>query len=316
MNLDKKTAGYSAMVLVVVIYGISYISRDIVTKYMHSTVLVGIQLLIMALLFTAINLFQHKNLKLPLKDILWLCFTGVFGTSIFQVLTTMGVKEIGPSVTSLLFGFAVVFALLGEVLFFKRKKTVLGVIGVIVSLIGVYILMGIDPKDLSGTNFYGYLLGIGSALSWVIYCFLSSKASDKYDKTVVLNYQAFAGALTTLPFIFIYPIETTEITGTVLPLIILNIIILGVFNATGAKFLNMYALKIIGVTMSNLMLNFLPVVTVLLAFVLYGELPQMNQLIGGLIIVISVFILNKDQENINDIKKNSLGKVKTAEEHS
>lgn len=296
--MKNKNLGYLAMCLVVSIYGVSYISRAIVTDYMHSTVLVGIQLTIMAVLFTIINIVQRKNLKIPLKDALWLCFTGIFGTSLFQVFTTLSVKEIGPSVTSLLFGLAVVFALIGEVIFYKRKKTLLSIVGVLISLIGVYILMGVNLNDLLASNFLGYIFAIGSVLSWVIYSFLSVKASDKYDKTVVLNYQALAGSLTTLPFIFIYPIETGAITTSILPIIILNIVILGVFNATGAKFLNMYSLKLIGVTMANLMLNFLPVVTVLVAFLLYGDVPKTNQIIGGLIIIVSVFILNKDQENI------------------
>ena len=65
-----------------------------------------------------------------------------------------------------------------------------------------------------------------------------------------------------------------------------------------AYFLNLYALKQIGVTLSNLFLNFMPVVTILAALVLYHTIPTGKQVIGGILIIASVFMLDKDQRNI------------------
>ena len=165
-----------------------------------------------------------------------------------------------------------------------------------VSLVGVYILMGINPSDLAETNFMGYAICLLSIISWVIYCFLADKVSDKYEKTVVLNYQAVVGAVTTLPFLFLYPVA---LGGLVNREVLINLVILGVFNSTFAYFLNIYAIKNIGVTFSNLFMNFLPIVTIAVGMVLYGTMPTLNQIIGGVIIIASVLILNKDQKNLD-----------------
>ncbi|CAH2212235.1 DMT family transporter [Tepidibacter aestuarii] len=296
----SKVLGLIAIIIVVTIYGVSYISRDVIDDYMHATVIVGFQLTIMAVLFTIYNVVKKYNFKIEKSDIFIICLSGLFGTTFFHVLTVLSITAIGPTVSSLLFGFAAVFSLLIDTIFFKRPKTKLSIVSVIVSLIGVYILMGIDFNDLASTNFKGYSLTLLSIISWVVYCFLSDKVSDKYDKTVMLNYQAAVGAVTTLPFIFVYPVSMGHL---MMGKVIINLIILGVFNSTIAYFLNIYAIKNIGVTLSNLFMNFLPVITIILSLLLYGTIPSMNQVVGGIIIITSVLLLNKDQNNIERIEE-------------
>ncbi len=301
MNKNK-ILGLIAIIIVVTIYGVSYISRDVIDNYMHATVIVGFQLTIMAILFTIYNIIKKADFKIEKSDIFIICLSGLIGTTFFHVLTVLSITAIGPTVSSLLFGFAAVFSLLIDTIFFKRPKTKLSILSVIVSLIGVYILMGIDFKDLASTNFKGYALTILSIISWVVYCFLSDQVSDKYDKTVMLNYQAAVGAVTTLPFIFIYPVSMENL---MMGKVIINLVILGVFNSTIAYFLNIYAIKNIGVTLSNLFMNFLPVVTIILSLLLYGIVPSINQIAGGIIIIASVLLLNKDQNNIERLEESN-----------
>lgn len=299
-NNRSKSSGLIAILIVVTIYGVSYISRDVISKYMHTTTILAFQMSIMTILFGIYNLIKKMKFKIEKSDILMIILSGLFGTTFFHGLTILSITEIGPTVSSLLFGFAAIFSLLIEVTFFNRRKTKLSIISVVVSLIGVYILMGINMKDLTSTNFKGYALCLLSIISWVVYCFFTDKISDKYEKTILLNYQALVGALTTIPFLFIYPVNAGNL---IMPEVVINIIILGVFNSTIAYFLNIYAIKIIGVTLSNLFMNFLPIVTIIVSMILYKEIPGINQIVGGIIIISSVFLLNKDEENIKLLEK-------------
>ena len=47
----------------------------------------------------------------------------------------------------------------------------------------------------------------------------------------------------------------------------------------------------------------MPIVTVLVALLLYGVIPTMNQIIGGIIVIISVSMLNYDQIAIDKKKE-------------
>ena len=147
--MDKtkgKTIGLLAMVVVVTIYGVSYISRAVISEYLPTVVILGIQMAIMTILFTGYNLLTKKKMKVKTKDWGLIILSGLFVTSI------------GATVSSLLFGFAAVFALIMEIVFFHRKKTRLGILGILISLVGVYILMGVKIGDLMSTNFKGYAL--------------------------------------------------------------------------------------------------------------------------------------------------------------
>ncbi|MEG0377152.1 MAG: DMT family transporter, partial [Eubacterium sp.] len=269
---------------------------DVIVKQMHPTTIVAFQMTIMAVLFTLYNMVKKMNMKIEKKDIFIVLLSGLVGTSFFHIFTVMSVQFIGPTVSSLLFGFAAIFSLFIDFVFFKRKKTKLSILAVVVSLIGVYILMGINPADLANTNFMGYAITLISIIAWVVYCFLADKVSDKYEKTVVLNYQALVGAVTTIPFLFIFPVSM-EVLFSVNALV--SLLILGVFNSAIAYFLNIFAIKRIGVTFSNLFMNFLPIVTIIIGLILYGRIPTINQIIGGAVIITSVLILDKDQKNLN-----------------
>ena len=297
--MDKtkgKTIGLLAMVVVVTIYGVSYISRAVISEYLPTIVILGIQMAVMTILFTGYNLITRKKMKVQSKDWVLIILSGLFGTTFFHGFTILSVTSIGATVSSLLFGFAAVFALIMEIVFFHRKKTKLGILGILISLVGVYILMGVKIGDLMSTNFKGYALCLLSTVSWVVYCFLTDRISSGYEKTVLLNYQALVGAVTTLPFLFFYQIEPSVFAK---PSVFMNLIVLGVFNSTFAYFLNIFAIKKIGVLLSNLMLDFLPVVTILISLVLYKTIPTANQIIGGIIILASVFMLDEDQRNLD-----------------
>lgn len=295
MKKTNKTSGMIAMGIVVFLYGVSYISRAAVGEHLSATAILTIQMGIMTLFFGLYNVIFHKSFKLKKKDIGWIVASGLFGTTFFHGFTILSINSLGATVSSLLYGFAAAFALIIEIILFKRKKTKLGVFSILLSLVGIFILMDMNLQDLASTNFKGYLLGLASVVSWVIYTFLCDRISSDYEKSVVLNYQALVGVVTTLPFMFVTPIAF-EVIGK--PVVILNLLFLGLFNSSIAYFLNMYAIKQIGVTLSNLFLNFLPIVTMIVAIVMYHTFPSIKQVIGGIFILVSVFMLDKDQKNI------------------
>ena len=298
MKKANKTSGMIAMGIVVFIYGISYLSRGVVGNYLGTPAILAFQMGIMTLFFGIYNIALHRSFKVRKKDLMWIIASGLFGTTFFHGFTILSVNSLGATVSSLLFGFAAAFALIIEVIIFNRKKTTLGFVSIIISLLGIYILMDMNFSDLASTNFMGYLLGFGSVVSWVIYTFLCDKISTEYSKSVVLNYQAMVGVLTTVPFVLASPVTLKTLA---IPEVWVNLLILGLFNSSIAYFLNMYAIKQIGVTLSNLFLNFLPVVTMLVSIVLYHTIPGVKQIIGGIFILISVFMLDKDEKNIHSM---------------
>ena len=299
MKKNSKTLGMIAMAAVVMIYGISYISRQAIGTALTPPQILVIQMTIMAVFFGLYNLITRKSFQLKKKDVVWVIASGLFGTTFFHGFTLLSVNSLGATVSSLLYGFAAAFALLIEILIYHRKKTFLGILSIVVSLTGIFILMDMNLQDLAATNFTGYLLGLASVVSWVVYTFLCNKITGDYPQTVLLSYQALVGVVTTLPLL---AFGSASLAGLQDPMVIVHILFLGLFNSSIAYFLNMYAIQRIGVTLSNLFLNFLPVVTMVMAIILYGDMPSAKQIIGGALVIVSVFMLNRDQKNVDSAK--------------
>ena len=288
-----------AMTAVVLIYGVSYLAREAIGTNLASAQTLALQMIIMCAFFGIYSLVTHKSFKLQKKDIGWVVASGLFGTALFHGFTLLSVQAVGATVSSLLYGFAAAFALMVEVVVYKRKKTVLGLVSILLSVLGIVVIMGKDLKNLADANFIGYLLGLGSVVSWVVYTFLCDKISGDYEKPVLLTYQALVGVVCTVPLMLL---GGGSFAGLAIPKVLGAVLFLGLFNSAIAYFLNMYAIKNIGVTLANLFLNFLPVVTILLDFVLNGKIPNLYQIIGALLILVSVFVLNQDEKNLSKEK--------------
>ena len=168
---------------------------------------------------------------------------------------------------------------------------------VVVGLVGLYVIMGITPESLADTDFIGYVFSIGSVLAWVIYCFLADKVSDQYENSVVLFWNAIVGIIACVPFLFVYPIDGAAFSAN-LGTIIIALVILGVCNATIAYFLNIYAIKQIGVNMANIFLNFMPIATMVALFFVDGTVPSMSKVLGCAIIIASVLLLGAAEKKL------------------
>ncbi|MFI3312760.1 MAG: DMT family transporter [Eubacteriales bacterium] len=300
---QNKALGYAAITLVAIIYGVSYMARNIITdtKAVDPTGITCLMLLIMAIAFAIYNISTKKSIIIEKKDVFIVLISGFIGAFLFQTLTNLSVSHVGAGIPSLVFGLATAFALIINAVVYKKKSNGLGWGAVALSMVGLCIVTGITPQTFADTNLLGYGMSIGAALAWVVYCFLADKISAKYEKTVLLFWNAVVGAVCSAPFLLIYPIDGVAFQANLWP-ILGALIVLGLFNATLGKFLNVYAIKIIGVNMSNIFLNFMPIATLLSVFLVYGTAPKVNEIIGGIIIIGSVLLLGVAENRKTSVK--------------
>ena len=289
---QSKTNGYLAITIVAIIYGVSYMARKLITETeaIAPPIITLLQLAIMAILFGAYNVLTKKSMKISRKHFPMVALAGLVGTFIFHTLTNVSVSHVGAGIPSLLFGLAAAFSLITSVVIYKKRTNILSWGAVLAGLVGLYVIMGITPESFADTNFLGYGYSIGSVMAWVAYCFLANKVADDYDKSVVLFWNAMVGVAASVPFLFFYPMNMAAINAN-LNNIIIALVILGLFNATIAYFMTLYAIKKIGVNMSNIFLNFMPIATLGAVFIVDGTPPKSNEVIGGIIIITSVLLL-------------------------
>ena len=162
--------------------------------------------------------------------------------------------------------------------------------------------MELSPDNFQNIDVKGYLLCIGSVLAWVIYCFMSDVVPGTYEKTTILFWQAFVGVVCCLPFALTAKVDTALLSNHVGDAV-LHLIILGLFNATIAYFLNIYAIKQIGVNMANIFLNFMPIATMVALFFVEGTVPSLSKVLGCAIIIASVLLLGFAEKKLAAAEK-------------
>jgi drug/metabolite transporter (DMT)-like permease len=209
-------------------------------------------------------------------------------SAVGSVLYTYGILLYGPVNAAFLIKFTTVFTILFGGVFFKEKFTRLEGVGVLVAVVGVFILA------------YGNLaLEVVSTLVLLSAALLFSSAntlSKAYVKN--LNPVALAGgnSLFMFLFIFAYAVLAGRLE-TVFPSVTLVYAIFGSVTGVILNFILFFkALKVFEVSKTAVVRTMEPFLTAIFSFAILALTPTANQLAGGALIVIGVVVLSLTKE--------------------
>ncbi|OEF99463.1 hypothetical protein BHF71_09000 [Vulcanibacillus modesticaldus] len=285
---NNKILALIAILITVILWGLSFISIKISLEVLSPMTLALLRFLISSLILMIIIKMKEPKTKLNRKDIPKMIMAGLVGLTAYYFFENNGIKLITASAAAIIIATIPIFSLVAEAIVYKSKMSTSKVISVLISLVGVYFLVGGNIKELisSGTGM-GYLLMFGAVFSWIIYNILTKSLFEKYSQLAIVYYQTIYGTVFFIPFVLF---ETTDWTGINLT-IILNVVYLGIFCSAIGYYLYVYALEYLDVALTSLYLNFIPLVTVIGSFYILNEKINFDQVLGGILIVFSVFIV-------------------------
>ena len=185
-------------------------------------------------------------------------------------------------------------AIIGWIVFDERLSQK-AIIGTLVSLLGILILFGgdlmSDPGNFKG-NLFAFIAGFLAGLYYLSGRRLRKEISLSTYALVVY----FFSALTMWLVVLIQDLDYTN-----LPLFELQLFLLMALVPT-----------LLGHTMQNWALGFLPAYIVsisllaepigsgLLAWIIFYELPSLGVIIGGIIVMIGLYIVTSAEQEVND----------------
>ena len=280
----------------VVFWGVSFISTKVVLQEIPPVSIAFFRQLIALLPLVLWGIATRSSFRIALKDLLLLAGSSFFGIVLYFVFENNGLRYTTASSASMIVAAVPVFTLLTELFFFKLKTNLKVIACIIASIIGVYLVISVNGKlDFSSAAFKGNMLVMGAMASWVIYTVMSRKLGSRYSSFIITLYQIILSIVLFLPFLLPEfgnwkPISTIAL---------LNLIYLGVFCSAISYFMFLYAIKKLGPTVSSAFLNLIPVISVLAGYLILNEKLLPIQYGGMLIIMASLFILNKNQRKKN-----------------
>ena len=245
--------------------------------------------------FTFREIIKYKKIildNLPLLFFLSLTSVGLFNS--FTYLSLVHTQVINAS----LFNTAIPAIIILLCFIFKIERTnKFQIIGLIISVLGILsIITKLNLELILSLNFNkGDLIMIGGVISWGLYSSFLKK------KKFVLPLLTLVHVLCSFGLIFIFPqfiFEFSQGKSINFDINIISILIfLALFPSIGSYYCWAGAVSIIGANRAGIFLSLIPLFSTIMAIFFYNEQFQFFHLIGAILIILGLFLSNKEIKN-------------------
>ena len=245
--------------------------------------------------FTYKEIIKYKEVifkNLPLLLFLALTSVGLFNS--FTYLSLVYTQVINAS----LFNTAIPAIIILLCFIFKIEKTnKYQILGLIISVLGILsIITKLNLEILLSLSFNkGDLIMIGGVITWGLYSSFLKK------KKFTLPLLTLVHVLCTFGLIFIFPQFMFEFSqGQRINFnieLIYILIFLALFPSIGSYYCWAGAVSIIGANRAGIFLSLIPLFSTIMAIFFYNEQFKFFHLIGAILIIIGLFLSNKEIKN-------------------
>ncbi|ADG82053.1 DMT family transporter [Thermincola potens] len=282
----KRFWPFAAITLVMIFWGLSFLSIKVSVAALGPMSLALSRFAIASLLLFTFLKIREPGTRLERKDTLLMAVSGIIGITVYFFFENNGVKLTTASTASIIIGTIPLLTILADFIFCGNRVTWSKGFGVAMSVIGVYLIVK-ESGDLSfaSRHFIGNLMMFGAAFSWVFYSLLTRPLGQRYSRLAVTTYQTLFGTAAIVPFALFETNKWDALNWVVVG----NVLFLGFFCSALGYYFYVYAMGELGVDISSLFINLIPVVTVVSSYFILGEKITSTQMIGGGIIVLAVY---------------------------
>jgi drug/metabolite transporter (DMT)-like permease len=227
------------------------------------------------------------GVRLPSRrDLPGIFLTGVVGIATYNVLLNTGQRSVTAAAASMIVNGVPVLTALLSATFLGERMGARGWLGLTVSFAGTAI---IASTGQDGFHFErGAMLLLLAALAMSVYFVLQKPFLRRYSPLAMVTYAIWSGALCLL--VFLPGLGTSVMTAP--PGATLAVIYLGIFPAAVAYVAYSYALSVMPAGRTASFLYFVPVLTIVIAWLWLREAPALRTLLGGGVVMSGVLLVN------------------------
>jgi drug/metabolite transporter (DMT)-like permease len=245
--------------------------------------------------FTYKEIIKYKDIifhNLPLLFLLGFTSVGLFNS--FTYLALIHTQVINAS----LFNAAIPAIIILLCFLFKVEKTnKFQILGLIISVLGIIaIITKLKLDILLSLNFNkGDLIMVGGALTWGIYSTLLKRKKFTLPLLTLVHVICTLGLISVLPQ-FLYEYTNGQVIKFDINLVY-TLIFLALFPSIGSYYCWAGAVSIVGANRAGISLSLIPLFSTIFAIAIYDEKFQFFHLIGAILIILGLFLSNKEIKN-------------------
>jgi len=239
----------------------------------------------------ALITLRKRALNLSLNDLFSLFLLSLINVVISMCLLQIGINQTKASLAAVVFSSNPLFVVLSAYFFLKEPLTFHKVLGLAIGLIGLFLTfykdLNIDPSYT-----YGIIALIFSALTYGIYTAFAQKVTQKIDNLVMNSLSFLIGSLLLLPILLInqQPIFSLPEKAWI-PILYLGVFVTGVAYYTYFK-----GLSLTNAGSGSMIFFVKPVLASFLAWVFLSEKITSHLILGGITILIGIFLAQKENQ--------------------
>ena len=250
---------------------------------------------IILLPFTYKEILSNKNIilkNLPLLFFLALTSVGLFNS--FTYLALAHTQVINAS----LFNTAIPAMIIFLCFLLKIEKTnKFQIFGLIISVLGILsIITKLNLNIMLSLSFNkGDLIMVGGVITWGLYSSFLKKKKFTLPLLTLVHILCTLGLLFILPQ-FLYELSQ-GLTIKVNTNLVYTLIYLALFPSIGSYYCWAGAVAIIGPNRAGIFLSLIPLFSTIMAIIFFNEQFQFFHLIGSILIILGLFLSNKENKN-------------------
>lgn len=282
------------IMIVVGVLGIS--ASSIFVKYSDapSSVTACFRLLWTVILMTPIVLLKKEPRKevfsMKRSDVLVCVVSGIF-LAIHFALWFESLKYTSVASSTAIVCTEVIWVSLGFCIFMKGKLSWKAVAVIIVALVGSVIIAFSDSA--SGGQLYGDILSLVAAIAVAVYTLLGRKARCTMS-TTAYTYVVYISCAVTLLVVTL--VQGYDLFGFGISAIIVGLLLSVCSTILGHSIFS-WCLKYFSPSFVSASKLCEPVVAAILAVFLFGEIPGVLQIVGGVLIIGGVYLYSRIEKN-------------------
>ena len=229
-----------------------------------------------------------------MRDFVLLVLLGTIAILVHQGLQATGLMFTSATSMSWLVALQPAFTAILALVVLRESLGIGKILGLVIAFVGAIVVVtrGAPTEEtLHLPSTTGDLLAIASALNWTIFSVASKPLLRRIPPTLMMAYVMFIGWVLTFPF-FVATQGWNEI-GNLTPSGWLAIFYLGVF-CSGIAYIFWYdALAHIDASIVASFIYVEPIVTIVVAGIILGELFSPITFVGGIAILLGVYLINR-----------------------
>lgn len=229
-------------------------------------------------------LLSFKIIKIERKPYWKLWKLVLFQPILYFIFETYGVDKINSSEAGMIIALIPIVVNVLSVFILKEKADSLHYVLISIGFLGVLLIVGFN---LSVENLFGKVLMLLAVLSGSMYTILSRKLSKEFKPQEITFFMMISGFL----FFGLINLFMNQFKIVFNFQVFTSALYLGVLSSAGAFFLLNYMVKKASPTLTTVFSNLTTVVSVIAGVIFRREIIEIQQIIGMMLILSSLFMI-------------------------